>query len=456
MNTTPDPRLVAKYDVAGPRYTSYPTVPFWDEEHFSVPGWLETVRAASRQAGEGLGIYVHLPFCESLCTFCGCTKRITRRHDVERPYVEALLAEWQMYRRELDAPPRLAELHLGGGTPTFFSPDNLAALLEPLLAAAPPAPGHELGFEAHPNNTTGEHLTTLHALGFRRLSLGVQDFDPVVQKCINRIQPPDQVRRVTDQARAIGYESVGFDLVYGLPKQRPESVASTVDEVVRMRPDRIAYYGYAHVPWIRGIGQRGFDDADVPRGADKLALYEIGRRKLLDAGYRELGMDHFSLESDGLWRAVEEGRLHRNFMGYTVIRSSLILGLGMSAIGDSWSGFAQNDKTVEGYTERVGRGELPVVRGHLLDQEDQLIRRHVLDLMCRFETRWDPGRPPHPAIADALERLRELEADGLVEIDDAAVRVLPAGRPFLRNVCMAFDARLWRGGTTERMFSQVI
>ena len=450
--------LYAKYNVAGPRYTSYPTVPYWDEAAFSPAAWADTVRRAFAEsnAADGLSAYVHLPFCERLCTFCGCTKRITKKHSVEAPYVDSLLAEWDLYRRLWDETPRLRELHFGGGTPTFFAPEELARLVRGLLGGVEVPADAEYGFEAHPNSTRPDHLAALHELGFTRLSLGVQDFDPVVQKAINRIQPFERVAEVTAAARDTGYTSINFDLVYGLPKQRLDSVEDTVSKVLELRPERIAFYSYAHVPWIRGLGQRGFSEEDLPRDADKRALYETGRQMLEDAGYVEIGMDHFALPGDALHRALEHGTLHRNFMGYTPAHTQLCVGLGMSAIGDTWYAFAQNDKKVEDYQARVAAGELPLLRGHLLDDEDRRVRRHVLELMCRFQTRWQPHDPEATLLAEASGRLREMRDDGLVELEPCVIRVTEAGRAFVRNVCMTLDVRLWRQQPSTQIFSSTV
>lgn len=451
-------QIYAKYNVPGPRYTSYPTVPYWEQDGFSPEAWKQTLRHAFEQSNqcEGISVYVHLPFCERLCTFCGCTKRITKNHAVEAPYVDSLLAEWRMYRALWEDSPRVRELHLGGGTPTFFAPSELARLVRGLLHGAGVPDDAEYGFEAHPNSTTPEHLAALRELGFSRLSLGVQDFDPVVQQAINRVQPFERVAEVTAAARDAGYSSINFDLVYGLPRQQLKSIDDTVTRVLTLRPERIAFYSYAHVPWIRGLGQRGFSEADLPRDADKRALYEHGRRMLEEAGYVEIGMDHFALPGDPLHTALAAGTLHRNFMGYTPAPTQLCVGLGMSAIGDSGHAFAQNEKTVDEYQARVAAGELPLLRGHLLDDEDRRLRRHVLALMCRFETRWQAHAPEATLLADASGRLREMRDDGLVELEPGVIRVTEDGRAFVRNVCMALDARLWRKQPATRIFSSTI
>ncbi len=453
-----DSSLYAKYNVAGPRYTSYPTVPYWQEAGFGAEAWRERVARAfaASNATQGISVYVHLPFCERLCTFCGCTKRITKNHAVEAPYIDSVLAEWALYRQLWETAPRVRELHFGGGTPTFFAPRELARLVRGLLGEAEPLADAEYGFEAHPNSTTPEHLEALREVGFTRVSLGVQDFDPVVQKAINRIQPCERVASVTEAARAAGYGSINFDLVYGLPKQRLAGIEDTVARVIELAPERIAFYSYAHVPWIRGLGQRGFSEDDLPKAAEKRALYESGRALLEAAGYREIGLDHFALPGDALYEALDAGTLHRNFMGYTPAHTELCVGLGMSAIGDTWDAFAQNEKKVEDYQARVAAGELPLSRGHLLDAEDLHLRRHILDLMCRFETRWDSTAEEAPLLEEATRRLAEMRDDGLVELAPGHIRVTADGRAFVRNVCMALDARLWRNQPATQIFSQTV
>lgn len=434
--------LIRKYNVAGPRYTSYPTVPAWEPATYSPEKW----RLALTQCHGPVSLYLHLPYCESLCTFCGCHKRITRNHQVETPYINALLNEWTMYRSLLPDAPALSDLHLGGGTPSFFSPENLNRLMEGLLRHTSRTPGSEFSFEGHPGNTTAEHLHTLYDHGFRRVSFGVQDYDERVQKAIHRIQPFEQVRAVTEAARAAGYTSVSHDLVFGLPFQQRGGVLDTMRKTISLRPDRIAFYSYAHVPWIKGNGQRGFRDEDIPTGEAKRELYEAGRELLEAAGYREVGMDHFALPGDPLFRAMEEGTLHRNFMGYTTAPSPTLIGLGASAISDSWTAYSQNEKEVEAYLAAVEQGELPVLKGHFLSDEDLRFRRRILDLMCRFGTELEDE--------ESLAKLRPLEEDGLVVCDDRTVRVTERGRPFVRNVCMAIDRRL--ADTGQKLYSATI
>lgn len=450
--------LLQKYNVAAPRYTSYPTVPLWDNEAFSEPQWKSSLQASFTQKNGdgGISLYLHLPFCESLCTYCGCNKYITVNHGHETPYIGTLLKEWEMYLQLFDDRPRVREVHLGGGTPTFFSPDNLRMLLTRIFDTCEILPNASFSFEGHPNNTTREHMEVLYELGFRRMSLGIQDFDPVVQNIINRYQPYETVAGVVKEARAIGYTSINFDLIYGLPLQTPQSIRDTVAQVMQLLPERISFYSYAHVPWIQGNGQRLFSEKDLPKDEEKRALYELGRSLLQAHAYEEIGMDHFALPDDELYHAWKEGHLHRNFMGYTVAHTDLLIGLGVSAISDHRHAYVQNEKNLAAYQKRVQEGHFPVCRGHMLNQEDLLLRRHIRELMCNFSTSWTRQDVNCDAIMDGLQRLRELEQDGLVKVEPAGVAVTEKGRPFIRNICMAFDARLWRGNPAARIFSSSI
>lgn len=451
--------LLKKYDVPGPRYTSYPTILHWETTP-TPEEWIESVARGldeiEREAS-GAAVYIHIPFCRSLCTYCGCNSRITQNAAVGDPYVNAVLKEWELYLHALrrEEPILLAEMHLGGGTPTFLSPAELERMIGGILKDTRRTADSELSIESDPRVTTPEHLDTLARLGFTRLSLGIQDFDPRVQRAVNRVQTEEQVRVVTEHARAAGFTGINYDLIYGLPFQTLASIEQTVAAVRRLRPERIAFYAYAHVPWFKP-GQRHFTEEDLPRGDDKRALYELGRAMLEEAGYREIGMDHFALESDSLLRAAREGTMHRNFMGYTPRHTSPLIGLGVSSISDSWDAFVQNEKVVEAYQERVGRGELPTVRGHRLTREDLVLRRHILNLMTRFETDLASAESYTPHLGAVADRLEGLLDDGLVQIEGGLCRVTERGRPFLRNICMAFDARLERKSDAARRFSRTV
>ena len=451
--------LIQKYNVAGPRYTSYPTVPYWDEENFGLDTYLETLQKSFIQSNssEGISLYIHLPFCESLCTFCGCNKRITKRHDVESPYIAAVLHEWDMYTNLLKDKPRIKEIHLGGGTPTFFSAENLKLLINGLFEKAVRAEDFDFSFEGHPNNTKVEHLKVLYDLGFKRVSYGVQDYNLTVQQAINRFQPFVNVKNATEAARKVGYTSVGHDIIFGLPFQTVEHVKTTIEKTKQLMPDRIAFYSYAHVPWIKGNGQRGFKDEDLPKADVKRKMYELGKKMLAEAGYVEIGMDHFALKSDSLYKAVEKKKLHRNFMGYTASKTKVMIGLGVSSISDSWTGFAQNVKKIEDYYEILEKDEFPIYRGHILTSEDETVRKHILNLMCNLETSWtEENKLYFPELPDVLVKLKEMEADDLIEIGSNSLVITEKGRPFVRNVCMAFDLLLQRSKPETQLFSMTI
>lgn len=449
--------LISKYNIPGPRYTSYPTVPYWDEFLPSLEDWKKLVKNSFNfsNSKKGISIYIHLPFCESLCTYCACNTRITVNHNIEKPYINTILKEWQLYLDIFKKKPNIKEIHLGGGTPTFFSPGNLKKLLEGILSTAILTNDHEFGFEANPNNITTGHLTTLYDLGFKRLSLGIQDFDPKVQQAINRILLFDTVEKVTSEARKIGYESINFDLIYGLPFQKTKRMTNTINQVIKLEPDRIAFYSYAHVPWIKP-GQRNFTEMDLPTDAEKRSIYETSRELLELSGFFEIGMDHFALKTDSLYKAAKNKLLHRNFMGYTSSYTQLLIGLGTSSISDTWYGFAQNEKIVENYSKKINNGELAVFKSHTLNEEDLILRKHILNIMCNFETSWEFPEQQHQSLYDGLERLCEMEKDNLVTISQYHLKVEKNGIPFLRNVCIALDARLWRKKPKTELFSKTI
>lgn len=450
--------LVQKYNVPGPRYTSYPTVPYWDLSSFSTEKWQQHAAAAfaNSNQSEGISLYIHLPFCESLCTFCACNRVITRKHSVEDDYIDTVLAEFALYRQLFGARPRVKELHLGGGTPTFFSPDNLQKLIEGIFQIADVAPEHEFSIEGHPNNTTLAHLKTLHQLGFKRISFGVQDYDLKVQHAIRRIQPFEHVAKVTHWAREVGFESVSHDLVFGLPFQTVASLLNNIDKTQQLMPDRIALYSYAHVPWIKEVGQRGFYDEDLPSAAVKRAMYQQGKQKLLDIGYDELGMDHFALPSDSLFKAARDKKMHRNFMGYSASKTQLMIGLGVSSISDSWTAFAQNCKSIADYQTQIKSGKLAVVKGHILTPEDLIIRRHILNIMCQLETSLQNPNMQFKEQNEVIGRLDEMARDQLLKIENQKIMVTEKGRTFSRNICMAFDLRMLRNLPQSRIFSMTI
>ncbi|MFT6001225.1 MAG: oxygen-independent coproporphyrinogen-3 oxidase [Neolewinella sp.] len=447
--------LIAKYDRPVPRYTSYPTLPCWQSEAPSQEAWLAAVNHQLIGNPE-ISLYIHLPFCERLCTFCGCNKRITKKHEVEHPYIDAVLAEWRIYVHSLGQRPRLKELHLGGGTPTFFSPSALSRLLHGILRHADVADDYSFGLEAHPNSTTKEHLETLADLGFNRLSIGIQDFSPHILQLINRKQSEADIFRCVEEARAAGYSSINFDILYGLPTQQQSDIVNTITKVNQLRPERIAFYGYAHVPWV-SPGQRAYDESHLPRGAAKWDLYLTGKKMLEAQGYKDIGLDHFSLPEDDLYKALGRGELHRNFMGYTTANTPVTIALGCSSIGDSWDTYVQNEKKVETYQQiLLFENRLPIIKGHQLNEEDQIVRRHILNLMCQGHTDWRSENMRCNAVERAVHHWDDMAADGIVRRSPYHIEVTDTGKPFLRNICLPLDDHYWRKQPEDTTFSQAI
>jgi oxygen-independent coproporphyrinogen III oxidase len=441
--------LFRKYDVPAPRYTSYPTVPYWESTP-TAEMWIASLKKSFSKPDAAWSLYLHIPYCESLCTFCGCNTVITKDHGKEAAYVETLLQEWQTY---LNLVPELKtsslkHLHLGGGTPTFLSAANLEKLLSPIMAAVNCSSEFEASIEVDPRRTTREQLQTLHRLGFKRVSLGVQDFEPEVQRLINRIQPYEITKKITREARELGYESVNFDLIYGLAKQTPESIKASVQKTIELRPDRIALYSLAIVPWIKPA-QRLFKDEDLPAGEEKRKLYEIARKMLMSAGYVEIGMDHFALPTDALAKAANAGKLHRNFMGYTDHHTDVLLGLGVSSISETSEIFHQNEKLLPVYQEKVAKGEIASHRGHCLTVEDQERRKQILEFMTKGRVHLYPGQKQAAEVF-----LDEMQKDGLIEIQETEMILTEKGRPFLRNACVFFDERLKKKNPSTPIFSK--
>ena len=447
--------LVRKYNLPVPRYTSYPTVPYWNES-LDRERWEENFRIKFGEENHvnGISLYIHLPFCESLCTYCGCNKKITTNHKVEDDYLLAIEKEWNLYRKLMKQTPVIRELHLGGGTPTFFSPRNLQRLIQMILKNSIVHPKHEFSIEGHPNNTTMEHLKMLYNQGFRRISYGVQDNDPEVQRVINRIQPFVNVQNATEMARSVGFTSVNFDLIYGLPLQTAESIERTINQVVTLRPDRIAFYSYAHVPWT-SKAQRLFDETHLPAAEEKIQLYVKGKELLMENGYVDIGMDHFALPTDDLYLAWKEGRLHRNFMGYTTQSTNFLLGLGVSSISDTGNAFAQNEKALHDYYAYIQEGRLAVKKGYFLSEEDLAFRRYIKNISCRGETKFCKDHLPllHQY---TFPLLGDMQKNGLVEWDETGLKLTDQGHYFIRNICSAFDLLLLRSLPVKEVFSLAI
>ena len=441
--------LFAKYDIPAPRYTSYPTVPYWEKAPETVQ-WIQHLNETLSNSDSSWSLYIHVPYCESLCTFCGCNNIITKDHQREDPYVRLILQEWKTY---IEKVPQLREkplrhLHIGGGTPTFLSAKSLEAMIKPILDDVNLASNFEGSIEVDPRRTNAEQLKTLKALGFDRVSLGVQDFTHEVQRLVNRIQPFEITKNITDEARALGFRSVNFDLIYGLAKQTLETMKETVQKTIALRPDRIALYSFALVPWIKPA-QRLFKDEDLPTGKAKRDLYEMCRTELLNAGYIEVGMDHFALPSDSLSIAAKNNSLHRNFMGYTDQKTDVLLGLGVSSISETPHSFHQNEKVFATYQQQVEALQIPTHRGHVLTAEDQKRRQQILEFMTTGSVTLTPAQ-----VDEAQVFLKEMINDNLVTIQNQTLRLTDAGKPFLRNACLFFDERLKSQKPLTQVFSK--
>ncbi|MGH0033951.1 MAG: oxygen-independent coproporphyrinogen III oxidase [Myxococcota bacterium] len=434
--------LVPRYDRPGPRYTSYPTAPVWSDAF----GAEDHARALAQSRAEALSVYVHIPFCEKLCTYCACNRVISRDHSVAAPYLDDLGREARAVAAALGDEKPCTQLAIGGGTPTYLSLAELEELCDIVDGSFPPAPGAERSIEVDPRVTSGEQLAVLAERGFNRISLGVQDLSPVVQRAINRIQSLEQTRDITDEARRLGFGSVNFDLIYGLPYQTPASFDETLDAVLAVRPDRIALYSYAHVTWV-SKQQRGFERKDLPDAASKLEIFITAIRRLTEAGYLFLGMDHFALPEDELSRAARDGTLGRNFMGYTTRRADDLVGLGASGISELSDAYAQNARTPEDWSRGLGDSGLATLRGWWLDDDDRRRRWLIAELMCAG--RIDPegfadrfGERLEDRVGVLEPRLAEFARDGLLEPEGAGWRVTALGRLFLRPMAMVFDAHL--------------
>ncbi len=453
--------LLRRLDTQGPRYTSYPTADRFHEQHTDAH-YAQALAAraalARLNAAPPLAIYVHLPFCESVCYYCACNKIVTRHRERAAEYLDDLEREIALHEAALGVRQRVSQLHLGGGTPTFLNDAELSRLMAALGRAFDIAPDAERSIEVDPRTASPDRLQHLSALGFNRISFGVQDFDADVQQAVHRVQPFEQVQALMTVARRIGFESINVDLIYGLPRQRPQTFAATIARVLALAPDRIALYGYAHLP-ERFKPQRRIVSAELPDGATRLAMLGHAIGAFTAVGYEYVGMDHFARPDDALAIAKRQGRLHRNFQGYTTQPECDLIGLGVSAIGRVGATHAQNAKTLESYQRAVREGRFATVRGLALDSDDLLRRKVIMDLMCRgrvdfAEVQAEFGVHAPSFFADELKRLAPLVAHDLVRLHDDGVEVTPAGWYVVRAVAMVFD-RYLQGSARDR-FSKVL
>ena len=464
------PAVLRGMDQPGPRYTSYPTADRFVEA-FGAEQYRQALQQRADRAGVGalmgstsgnfkpLSVYVHVPFCEQLCHYCACNKIITRRHERGTEYLGWLEREMALHAQVLGRGQVVSQLHLGGGSPTFLSDDELSQLMVLLQAHFKLLPGAELSIEVDPRTADGDRLAHLKSLGFNRLSFGVQDFDPAVQQAVHRVQPFDSVQLLMQHARALGFDSVNADLIYGLPKQTPASFAGTLQQMSQLRPDRIALYAYAHLP-ERFKPQRRILAADLPSAEQRLQMLGAAISGFGAQGYSYIGMDHFALHDDALAVAQRQGRLQRNFQGYSTQAEGDLLGLGVSAIGRVGATYSQNAKTLAEYQDALSQGRFPVVRGLALTRDDLLRRAVIMALMCQGRLDFDAIEQAHlvdlrEALAPELAEMAVLAERGWVKLGERAIQVTPEGWYFVRAVAMVFDRHLQADKTRQR-YSRII
>jgi oxygen-independent coproporphyrinogen-3 oxidase len=456
-----NPELLQRYDVAGPRYTSYPTADRFVEA-FGEADYVQALhqrREGLAAKAHPLSLYVHIPFCESLCYYCACNKIITKHHERGAEYLRYLEREVDLNIAHLGLGQVVSQLHLGGGSPTFLSDEELTQLMTILRRNFHFAPGGEYSLEIDPRTVTRERLAHLAELGFNRLSFGVQDFEPAVQKAVHRIQPAEQVFDLVAASRDQGFESVNVDLIYGLPMQTPETFERTLAQITQLRPDRIALYGYAHLP-ERFKPQRRIHTQDLPPAASKLVMLSSAMRVLMAAGYVYVGMDHFALPTDALAVAKRQGRLHRNFQGYSTQPDCDLIALGVSSIGRVGPTFSQNVKTLDEYYDLLNQGHLPVVRGMALSRDDLVRRSVIMALMCQGSVLFESVELAHLVsfksyFANELQTLASMQEQGLLTLDESGIQVTELGWFFVRGVAMVFDKYL-QADMNRARFSKII
>ncbi len=441
--------LLAKYNQQGPRYTSYPPVPFWKNAPNEAQ-WINHLKSIYNE-NDGMDLYVHVPFCEKLCFYCGCNRIITKNHSVQNNYVELILQEWQTYCDRLGFVPVINSLHFGGGTPTFLTSESLERIIVKLTANK--KSNFSGSIEIDPRTVSIDQLDCFKRNGIKRVSLGIQDFDPIVQETINRPQSFELVENLVKELRIRDFESINFDVIYGLPKQTNETITETFRLIKKLRPDLIAYYSYAHLP-EKIKNQRLINPADLPTASEKQGFYELGKELLAMDGYDDIGMDHFALPHNFLFQAKNEERLHRNFMGYVDKKSPILLGLGPSSISDSSLSFAQNQKGMNEYEIKIKSGNLAIKLGHTHDENDLNIQRIILSLMCKDESSLLKSEKI-PYWNEVKNDLMAMEEDGMIKITKDKITVLPVGKKFIRNIAMVFDFHFREKLPTEK-FSRTI
>ncbi|MBT3205120.1 MAG: oxygen-independent coproporphyrinogen III oxidase [Gammaproteobacteria bacterium] len=438
-----DPGLIKKYDKSGPRYTSYPTAP-----QFSTEYTADTLKSCIERSNREiipapLSLYIHIPYCDTICYYCACNKIITKNHTVSNEYLDLLEAEMQMISPLFDKDRELEQLHLGGGTPTFLNDEELMDLIRRIEDNFTFAKDCEMSIEIDPRKVSNETLELLTNIGFNRISLGVQDFDEKVQLAVNRVQSYELVRDRLETCRRLNIKSINMDLIYGLPFQSVETFERTLDKVIELRPDRLSIFNYAHLP-ERFKPQRRINDEDLPTPAEKLKIFELTMNKLQEAGYVYIGMDHFALEDDSMVKAQQEGSLQRNFQGYSTHAHTDLVAIGVSSIGSIFDSYSQNSSNIDDYREMVLAGKLPIVRGLVMNNDDLLRKQVINQLIChfdleitKFEEQWNIDFKEY--FKSEMKQLDLMVEDGLVKVDEKSIKVETRGRLLIRNICMVFD-----------------
>jgi oxygen-independent coproporphyrinogen-3 oxidase len=443
-------KLLKKYNQPGPRYTSYPTYPSWTGIKSEL--WFEEFQKSLNE-NPTLSLYIHVPFCKTLCAFCGCTKMITKDYSKADEYIKALHREFNFYENMIPDGTKISEIHLGGGSPSWLKPEELKTLLAPILNSKKLIIDRnilEQSIEMDPRTTSVDHCEQLQSLGFNRVSLGIQDTNDTVLKSIRREQPLSLVTDVVTNLKAHGIKLLNMDLIYGLPFQTTETIKKTVEDIINFKPTRIALYSYAHVPSMKPA-QKLLERDGLPNAEEKMQIAEVARELLINAGYEEIGMDHFALKTDSLYHSFEKGELHRNFMGYTVQRSQVLLGLGPSSLSDSWTAFSQNEKDYKAWLELINLNGHAIIHGHKLSHHELLRRKEILNLMCEFSTKINTNK----LTAAQVESLKMLSEDDLIKTNDDEIIVTQNGKHFIRNICMAIDDSLDKT-QTKVQFSQTV
>ena len=441
-----DPNLIKKYDKSGPRYTSYPTAPQFTSSYTAETLKNCIERSNTEMIPAPLSLYIHIPYCDTICYYCACNKIITKNHSVSNEYLDLLEAEMHMISPLFDRDRELEQLHLGGGTPTFLNDEELISLMRLIEENFKIAETCEMSIEIDPRKVSNETLELLTNIGFNRISLGVQDFDEKVQQAVNRVQSYDLVRERLATARKLNIKSINMDLIYGLPFQTVKTFEQTLDKVIELRPDRLSIFNYAHLP-ERFKPQRRINDEDLPSPAEKLKIFELTMNKLQQAGYVYIGMDHFALEEDSMVKAQQEGSLQRNFQGYSTHAHTDLIGIGVSSIGSIFDSYSQNSSNMDEYREMVTAGKLPIVRGLVMNTDDLLRKQIINQLICHFqldiekiEAQWEIDFKKY--FKSEVKQLEAMVKDGLLKIDDKSIQVETRGRLLIRNICMTFDSYL--------------